>query len=222
MNSGEKMRIGTTFIFITLLVLGTMGTAYAGSFPAPPSKADPPGSFRIFYEWDNFFPGESDTTPGKSDVHKPGADLQGPGDAYRYTVMRDDQYGDNPNYEVVRAMIGIHIDDYDWNRESGDGKPEWGKILINGQPAKALKFSPVDPREPALTDFVEIVGDEEISPKGAFIPPYIFMVTDEFKNSKSLTVEIVNLRKDGSVDGTAPYGDFVVNRIGAHVWYKKK
>ena len=58
------------------------------------AKNDPPGSFRIFYEWDNF-------TPVKPNVHKPGADLQGPGDSYRFTAIRDDKWSNDPSLEVV-------------------------------------------------------------------------------------------------------------------------
>ena len=48
------------------------------------------------------------------------------------------------------------------------------------------------------------------------------VLTEDAKKSKMLVIEVINLRKDGSVDGDAPFGDFVVNRIGYHVWYKKK
>jgi hypothetical protein len=209
------MKKALTLSFITFFVLGTLGIVYAASYPAPPAKNDPPGSFRIFYEWDNF-------TPGKPNVQKPGADLQGPGDSYRFTVIRNDKWSNDPSLEVVRAMIGVHINDYDWSKESGDAKSEWGKILINGSPAQFVIFSPVDKRKPGSSEFLEIAGDEEISPEGAEIPPYIFFVTDEMKKSKSVTVEIINLRSDGTTNSNAPYGNFVVNRVGTHVWYKKK
>ena len=71
-------------------------------------------------------------------------------------------------------------------------------------------------------EFLEIVGDEEISPEGAEIPPYIFAITDAMKKSNQVTVEIINLRSDGTTNSNAPYGNFIVNRVGCHVWYKKK
>ena len=209
------MKKAVTFSIMVFFVLGTLGIVYAGPHPMEPAKNDPPGSFRIAYEWDNF-------TPGKPNVHKPGADLQGPGDSYRFTVIRDDKWANDPAYEVVQSMVGIHIDDYDWSKEAGDAKPEWGKILVNGKPAGFVIFSPVDKRKPASSEFLEIVSDPEISPEGASIPPYIFVITEEMKKSKSVTIEIINLRKDGSINSNAPYGNFIVNRIGCHVWYKKK
>ena len=128
------------FSLAVFFILGTMGMSFAASYKAPPADNDPPGSFRIFYEWDNFI-------PGKPNVHKPGADLQGPGDSYRYTIIRDDEWSNDPTLEVVRSMVGIHINDYDWSKENGDAKPEWGKILVNGQPAKFVIFSPLDKRK---------------------------------------------------------------------------
>ena len=65
-------------------------------------------------------------------------------------------------------------------------------------------------------------SDAEISGDGPLMPPYIFELTEDAKKSKWLVFEVINLRKDGSVDGDAPFGDFVVNRVGFHVWYKKK
>ena len=209
------MKKAVTFSLMVFFVLCSIGIVYAASYPAPPDKNDPPGSFRIFYEWDNFI-------VGKPNVHKPGADLQGPGDSYRFTVIRNDKWANDPSLEVVQSMIGVHIDDYDWSKAGGDSKPEWGKILVNGKPAQYVIFSPVDKRKPDSSEFMEIVGDEEISPEGAEIPPYIFVITDEMKKSKSVTIEIINLRSDGTTNSNAPYGNFIVNRVGCHVWYKKK
>ena len=209
------MKKAMTFSLMVFFVLGTLGIVYAGSYPAPPDKNDPPGSFRIFYEWDNFI-------VGKPNVHKPGADLQGPRDSYRFTVIRNDKWANDPSLEVVQSMIGVHIDDYDWSKAGGDSKPEWGKILVNGKPAQFVIFSPVDKRKPGSSEFMEIVGDTEISPEGAMIPPYIFVITEEMKKSKSVTIEIINLRSDGTTNSNAPYGNFIVNRVGCHVWYKKK
>jgi hypothetical protein len=168
------------------------------------------------YECDTF-------TPGKPNVHLPGADLNGPGDVYRHTLIRDDKYANDPNYEVVNAGCGVHIDDYDWSKESGDKEPEWGRILVNGTPRNYGIVFPNDKREPGSSEFVEMVSDAEISAEGGRLdPPYVFDVTEDTKKSKMLVIEVINLRKDGSVDGDAPFGDFVVNRVGYHVWYKKK
>ena len=65
-------------------------------------------------------------------------------------------------------------------------------------------------------------SDAEIAGDGPLIPPYIFDLTEDVKKSKWLIVEVTNLRKDGSVDCDTPFGDFVVNMFGYHVWYKKK
>ena len=199
-------------------VLGAFGIAGAGSHLIPPNpERDPKGSdVHMAYECETF-------TPGKPNKHLPGTDLNGPGDTYRYTLIRDDEYANDPNYEIVNAVAGVHIDDYDWSKESGDREPEWGRILINGKPMKYDIIFPTDKRKPESSDFIEIVSDAEISPGGGpLMPPYIFNVTEAAKKSKKLVFEITNLRKDRSVNGDAPFGNFVVNRIGYHVWYKKR
>jgi hypothetical protein len=172
------------------------------------------------YECDTFTPG----VPGKTaNVHLPGADLAGPGDVYRFTIIRNDAYANDSNYEVERAIIGVHIDDYDWGKASGDTKPEWGSILINGEPMTYLIMLPWDKRKPASSAFMEIVSDAEVSKNpNQLMPPYIFDTTDLFKENQSVVIEIVNLRNDGRIGGGAQFGNFVVNRIGCHVWYKKK
>ena len=211
------MKKTAIFLFMVLFTFCTLGIAFAGShYVEPNPKRDPPGSVHMAYEWENF-------TPGKPNVHLPGADLQGPGDSYRYTVIRDDKYANNPDYEVVNAVVGVHIDDYDWSAEKGDTKQEWGKILVDGKASKYKAILPTDKRKPGSSEFMEMISDAEITPKGRpLFPPYIFSITAEMKKSKTLVMEIVNLRKDGSINSNAPYGNFVVNRIGVHVWYKKK
>ena len=47
--------------------------------------------------------------------------------------------------------------------------------------------------------------------------PYIFNVTDLLKDNK-LVLEVTNLRKDGSIDGDAPCGDFTVLRALSIRW----
>ena len=203
---------------VMFFIVGTAGIALAGSHYTPPGGMDPKGlgeTVHMAYECDTF-------TPGKPNVHVPGADLAGPGDVYRYTLIRDDKYANDPNYEIVSAGAGVHIDDYDWSKESGDKKPEWGKILVNGSPRKYPIRFPTDKRKPGSTEFMEMVSDAEISGDGPLRPPYIFNVIEDTKKSKMLVIEVINLRKDGSVNSNAPFGNFVVNRIGYHVWYKKK
>ena len=210
----------SVLLSVMFFVLLPLGIAYAGAHFTPPGPMDPQGIeglVHMAYEVDPF-------TPGKPNVHVPGADLNGPGDNYRYTLIRDDKYANDPSYYIFRATAGVHIDDYDWSREYGDKEPEWGRILVNGTPRTYLiLFKKTDKREPGSSEFVEVVSDAEISAVGGSLsPPYIFDVTEDAKKSKMLIFEITNLRKDGSVDSDAPFGSFVVNRIGYHVWYKKK
>jgi hypothetical protein len=205
---------------VMFFIVGTAGIALAGAHFIPPGGMDPKGVeglVHMAYECDTF-------TPGKPNVHVPGADLAGPGDMYRFTLIRDDKYANDPSYYIYRATAGVHIDDYDWTREYGDKEPEWGRILVNGTPRTyIILFKKTDKREPGSSEFGEMVSDAEISAVGGpLVPPYIFDVTEDTKKSKMLIFEVTNLRKDGSVDSDAPFGSFVVNRIGYHVWYKKK
>jgi hypothetical protein len=205
------------FVMTVFFIVSLTGTAFSEGYLIPLGKKDPKGTVaHMAYEWDNLI------IKGKEEIHKPGADLQGPGDTYRYTIIIDNEYHGNPNYKILKAVIGIHIDDYDWIKGSGDTKPEWGKILINGSPAKFLVISPRDKRKPASSEFMEIAGDEEISPPNRLIPPYVFNVKDIIQNNDTVTIEIVNLREDGSTNSDAPYGNFIVNRVGSHIYYGKK
>lgn len=164
------------------------------------------------YEWSTY-------NPAKPEAHAPGAVLAGPGDSYSYTVVRRDDYAGNPDYEILQAIIGVHIDDSD---AANVGK-KWGSILVNG---KALPFAVVvstDKRSGEPTDFVEIISDATLTGQpGSSTPPYIYDVKPLLDAGKEVRVTITNLRADGSVDSDADFGGFVVNRIGAHVWYKKK
>ena len=205
-------------MFVLIFVFSATGLAFAGAHYTPPGPMDPKGmeTVHMAYECDTF-------TPGKPNVHLPGADLAYPGDMYRFTLVRDDKYANDPSYEIVRAIAGVHIDDYDASRDGGDGAPEWGRIRINGKSMTYVIMFPFDKRKPESTAFMEMISDAEISPNPKqLMPPYIFDLTELAKQSKLLTFEIINLRKDGTVNGQAPYGNFVVNRIGYHVWYKKK
>lgn len=192
--------------------------AFSGAHLIPKGVTDPTDAdIHIAYESDTFITGK---------VYKqiPGADLAAPGDNYRFTIIREDEFANNPNYEVVLAVAGVHIDDYDLQKNLKDSELEWGEILINGNPMNTIIQIPNDKREPQSSKLIEIMSDKEVSnPNGPLMPPYIFNVTKEAKLGKWLTVNITNVRKDGSrtIDGTAPFGRFVVNRVGYHVWYKK-
>ncbi|MFC1869257.1 hypothetical protein ACFL0H_14155 [Thermodesulfobacteriota bacterium] len=154
---------------------------------------------------------------------EPGTHLNAPGDTYRYTYILDNKYAKDPSYVVSRASIGVHILDPEYSKTSGDGAKEWGRILLDG---KALVWTIGPPQKkagyrkndtPGPTDLVEMKSD----PECGGTPPYIFNVTDLLRDNK-LVLEVTNLRKDGSIDGGAPYGDFTVLRAGLHVFYKKK
>lgn len=206
--------------FVTsLMALTAVQFSHAAGYLLPAGPSDPAGSdIHMAYESATF-------TPGHTQPHLPGADLAAPGDRYRFTLIRKDQYANDPNYGVVKAIAGVHIDDYDWSKESLDSEPEWGRILINGETKHYINLFPWDKRTPESSNLLEIASDAEFSPAdGDLIPPYIFDVTEETKKSQWLVFEVINLRKDGStsVQSDSPFGDFVVNRIGYHVWYKKK
>lgn len=159
----------------------------------------------------------------------PGTHLNAPGDTYRYTFLIDDKYSQNPDkYQVHNALIGVHILDTDWNAVTGDTKLEWGRILINGKTQNwivpsFLKGSDYrDAHKPKNSGLYEMVDDYEIG-NGKPIPAYIFDVTSLIKQEGNmLTIEVTNLREDGSVDSDAPYGEFSVLRVGFHLnWIEK-
>lgn len=210
-------RIGISALTM-VFILALTGAVFAGSHLMPQGHPiAPEGTDAHYaYEWDTF-------TPGKPNVQVPGAALAGPGDMHRYTVIIDDKYANDPNYEIIRAVLGVHIDDYDASREGGDGKPEWGSIIINGKVMSCMVANSEGKRTPQTMKFMEIVSDAEVSPNPKRLsPPYVYTITDLVKQSKTLVVETTNLREDGTIDSNAPFGDFVVNRIGVHVFYKKK
>ena len=39
----------------------------------------------------------------------------------------------NPKYYIKSALCAVHILDGDWNEKTGDGAPEWGRILLAGK-----------------------------------------------------------------------------------------
>lgn len=66
------------------------------------------------------------------------------------------------------------------------------------------------------TYFVEMESDD-VTVGGS--PPYIYTVTVLIKDDHKLVLEVINLRKDGTIDGSAPFGDFIVLRAGLHLFY---
>lgn len=195
---------------------GTVGQAQASTLafqePLDPSS-DPKGSdVHMAYEWSTF-------NPLAPQEHAPGAVLSGPGDIYRYTILREDDYASNPDYEVVRAIVGFHIDD------SNPSKPakKWARIRINDEVRPYLVMFKPDTRDPKAFDIVEVISDAKLSGNaGSSLPPFVYDVTDIMVRGENVSVEIVNLRQDGTTNSDANFGGFVVNRVGAHVWYKKK
>ena len=115
--------------------------------------------------------------------------------------------------------MGVHTLDPEYTKESGDGAKEWGRILIDGKPRALIgaSFAAKGLKEGEIKDFMEIASDPEA--KGS--PPYIYNVLDFVKDGK-LVLEVINVRKDGSIDGDAPFGDFMVLRAGLHLFWKKK
>jgi hypothetical protein len=148
-----------------------------------------------------------------------GTHLNAPGDVYRFTYIINDKYSKDPSYFINRATMGVHILDPEYTKETGDGAPEWGRILIDGKP-RALtgrSFAAKGLKEGEIQDFMEMASDPEA--KGA--PPYIYNVIDLVQDGE-LVLEVTNLRKSGSIEGTAPFGDFIVLRAGLHLYWKKK
>ncbi len=166
----------------------------------------------VAYEWSTF----DVQNPA---AHAPGAVLSAPGDMYSYTVLMADEFALDPDYEIVRASIGIHIDDSD---PSNPGR-KWGRIEVNGAVHPFVIFSKNDTRTPSDTDLVEIISDATLTGRpGSSMPPYIFDIKQELDAGRNVRISIINLRQDGTLDSEAPFGGFVVNRVGAHVWYKKR
>jgi len=149
----------------------------------------------------------------------PGTHLNAPGDTYRFTYIINDKYSKDPNYVLKRTGFGVHILDPEYSKASGDGPQEWGRILIDGKPRALTKraFASKGLKEGEIKDFQEIVSD----PEAGGPPPYIYNVFDLVKDGK-LVLEVTNVRKDGSIDGSAPFGDFIVLRAGLHLFYVKK
>lgn len=197
---------------ITFTSLSTVADTVSIKADPDPSW-DPVGSdVHMAYEWSTY-------NPVAPTEHAPGAVLAGPGDSYSYTVMRRDAYAGNPDYEVLRAIIGVHIDDSDTKYLS----KKWGSILVNGKALPFVIMSDKDKRTAVPTDMVEIISDATLTGQpGSSVPPYIFDVKSVLNAGEEVRVTITNLRENGSVDGDAAFSGFVVNRIGAHVWYKKK
>jgi hypothetical protein len=197
----RRLSVAVLAMFLILVMVGVVG--------AQPKPG--PGESHVPYEMAVFKPPKGPQGPG---TH-----LNAPGDTYRFTYIINDQYSKDPAYEVKRATFGLHILDPEYSKAYGDGPQEWGRILIDGKPRALVgrAFASKGLKEGEIKDFMEMVGDPEA--KGS--PPYIYTVTDFVKDGK-LVLEVTNLRKDGSIDGDAPFGDFIVLRGGLHLFYGKK
>jgi len=208
----------TIFVYVAvcMVTVFTSSSVFADtvSIKADPDPTwDPVGSdVHMAYEWATY-------NPAVPTEHAPGAVLSGPGDSYSYTVVRNDTYAANPDYEVLRAIIGVHIDDSDIKSPN----KKWGSILVNGKALPFMIMGDKDKRTAVPTDMVEIISDAKLTGQpGSSVPPYIFDVKPILDAGKEVRVTVTNLRSDGSLDSDAAFGGFIVNRIGAHVWYKKK
>lgn len=197
-NSVRRTSSRSAIAGLTLTGLAA-GTAFGAGAPPPG-----PGETHVPYEMGVF-----DAT---TQVQSVGTHLATPGDRYRYTYVIDDEYFGNEQYKLERALFGVHILDADYSGDSGDGAPEWGAILIDGEARTTVGKAGV------LTDLVEMKSDPEI-PSG--LPPYIYVVTDLVIDDGKLVLEVVNLNSNGGEDMSADYGDFNMLRAGLHLYYSK-
>ena len=194
------------FVLLCVMCLVFAMVGMAGAQPPPG-----PGESHVPYEMAVFKPPKGPQGPG---TH-----LNAPGDTYRFTYIINDKYSKDPSYFINRAAFGVHILDPEYSKASGDGPQEWGRILIDGKP-RALSensFAAKGLKKGEIKDFMEIASDPEA--KGS--PPYIYNVIDFVKDG-TLVLEVINVRKDGSIDGDAPFGDFILLRAGLHLYWKKK
>ncbi|MDB4443941.1 hypothetical protein N9174_01200 [bacterium] len=197
----RRLSVAVLGMFLILVMAGVVG---AGPKPGP-------GESHVPYEMAVFKPPDGPQGPG---TH-----LNAPGDTYRFTYLINDKYSKDPAYVLKRVTFGIHILDPEYSKASGDGPQEWGRILIDGKPREMIgrAYGNKGAKKGEIKDFMEMASDPEA--KGS--PPYIYAVTDFVKDGK-LVLEVTNLRKDGSIDGDAPFGDFIVLRAGLHLFYVKK
>jgi hypothetical protein len=173
---------------------------------------------------------EQPTFHGSKNPQEPGTALNAPGDTWVYTFFIRDEYLD-PEWKLTNESIAIvHITDHDWSKEKGDTANEWGSILINGKAVMTTlpemlkqmggyRFG----QAPLNSAFLEIECGSEAHPSGQ-MPAYIFNlkdIEDSIKEAGKVVIQITNLRQDGSINGTAPFGDFIVNRLGLHLFWTK-
>ena len=172
----------------------------------------------IAYEMPSYVSGE---------VQKAGTHLNYPGDRYRYTFVIDDLYSNDPSYRIKTAMVGVHILDDDRGKNAQDNEHEWGRILINEKPQHWIKpsylkeFDYHHEDKEELSNLMEIQDDFEISSFEGGIPPYIFDVTSTSEKNRMLTIEVINLREDGSINSDSNYGNFTILRVGYRVTWEK-
>lgn len=184
-------------LLATALAMTAPGLAAAQS-PLDPQE----GEFYVPYEMNVY-----DTAAGEQG---PGFQLATPGDMIRYTYVIDNEYANDPNYEISRVIFGVHILDKDRDDFETDTAPEWGQVLVNGKPGNHFF-------EGFSTEFMEMKSDTENMGR----PPYVFGGPEVVQDNQ-VVLEVINLNSEGGTDRSAPYGDFNVLRGGLHIFYKEK
>ena len=173
---------------------------------------------------------ENAIMPDLSKSQRPGLDLNGPGDVWRYTFFLEKKHL-NDDWKLTQAVVVLHIVDPDYDREAKkDGAPEWARITINGKPVTTWA-PPIlteagyrKDQESFSTELVELDDEAEVHPSGK-MPAYIFNpleLEEAFKKTGKVVIEVTNVRQDGTIEGSAPFGNFIVLKSGLHFVWKKK
>lgn len=210
-------------VCVMSLVIGFSGVVIA----ADPPKGGGPPPLPPGHEKEDV---ENAIMPDTKKPQLPGLDLNGPGDVWRYTFFLDKKHL-NDDWKLTQAVVALHIVDPDYDREAKkDGAPEWARITVNGKPVKTWTppfLAGIGYRkgqEPFSTELVELDDEAEAHPSGK-PPAYIFNpleLEDAFKKAGKVVIEVTNVREDGSIEGSAPFGSFIVLRSGLHFVWKKK
>jgi hypothetical protein len=218
------MKKAFPLLYAVLLSFGVSGSV--GAADAPPGASGPP-PLPPGHETEDV---ENAIMPDLSKPQHPGLDLNGPGDLWRYTFFLDKKHL-NDDWELTQAVVALHIIDPDYDKEAKkDGAPEWARITVNGKPVKTWA-PPVltatgyrKGQEPFSTELVELDDEAEVHPSGR-MPAYIFNpleLEEAFKKTGKVIIEVTNVRQDGTIEGSAPFGNFIVLRSGLHFVWKKK
>ena len=206
------------------LAIGISGVVAAAD--APPA-APGPSPLPPVHEREDV---ENAIMPDLREPQLPGLDLNGPGDVWRYTFFLDEKHL-NDDWQLTQVVVVLHIVDPDYDKEAKkDGAQEWARITVNGKPVKTWAPPSLTAagyrkdQEPFSTELVELNEEAEVHPSGK-MPAYIFNpleLEDAFKKTGKVVIEVTNVRQDGSIEGSAPFGHFIVLRSGLHFVWKKK